>query len=213
MTPADAINRVRLRIDDVDGVLVTDPQIEDALSLAQEEVWHMVVEAGGNLAAREQAITASSGVADLATLLTSKPLRLINVSEKNGVNGRLTILPARASDGMTNYPTSVVDIYVTYIPQAKYPVNNATDFVWGDSDAPSRVLDELLVLKASQTLKITENEVNNAMERRAAELEQMAKSQINVPSVYAMPMIGRSTRTKSRLRYVMTSPYTLQLVW
>lgn len=213
MTPADAINRVRLRIDDVDGVLVTDPQIEDALSLAQEEVWHMVVEAGGNLAAREQAITASSGVADLATLLTSKPLRLINVSEKNGVNGRLTILPARASDGMTNYPTSVVDIYVTYIPQAEYPATSATDFVWGDSDAPSRVLDELLVLKASQTLKITENEVNNAMERRAAELEQMAKSQINVPSVYAMPMIGRSTRTKSRLRYVMTSPYTLQLVW
>lgn len=213
MTPTQAIAKVRLRIDDADAVLVTDAEVEDALKLAQEEVWHMVIEAGGNLAAREEAVTASSGVADLATLLTSKPLRLINVAEKNGVNGKLTVLPARASDGMTNYPTSVVDLYVTYIPQAAYPANSSTDFVWGDMDAPSRVLDELLVLKAAQTLKITEAEVNGALERRAADLEQMAKSQINIPSVYAMPLIGRATRTKSRLRYVMTSPYTLQLVW
>ena len=78
---------------------------------------------------------------------------------------------------------------------------------------PARVLNELMVLKAVQTLKITENEINGALERRAADLERIALSQINIPSVYAMPLIGRSTRTKSRLRYVMTSPYTLQLVW
>lgn len=209
MTPTQARDRVRLRIDDQDAVLATDTEIDDALALAQEEVWHMVVEAGGNLAAREQAITATNGTADLSSLADGI-LRLINISEKNGVNGRLAILPARASDGMTNYPTSSVDLYVTYIPKAVWP---SGDFVWGDANAPSKALDELLVLKAAQTIKITENEVNGALERRAADMERIALSQINIPSVYAMPLIGRSTRTKSRLRYVMTSPYTLQLVW
>lgn len=210
MTPTQARDRVRLRIDDQDAVLATDTEIDDALALAQEEVWHMVVEAGGNLAAREQAITATNGTADLSSLADGI-LRLINISEKNGVNGRLAVLPARASDGMTNYPTSSVDLYVTYIPKAVWP--SSGDFVWGDANAPSKALDELLVLKAAQTIKITENEVNGALERRAADMERIALSQINIPSVYAMPLIGRSTRTKSRLRYVMTSPYTLQLVW
>lgn len=213
MNRADARAKVRLRIDDEDAVLVSDPEINDALDLAQEEVWQMVVEAGGNLAAREVAVSATNGVADLASLLTPPPLRLINVAEKNGVNGKLTVLPARASDGMTNYPTSSVDLYVTYIPQAATVGDDVTDYVWGDGSAPSRVLDELMVLKAAQTIKITENEINGALERRAADLERMALSQINMPSVYAMPLIGRSTRTKSRLRYVLTAPYTLQLVW
>lgn len=212
MNRSQARAKVRLRIDDEDAVLVSDSEINDALDLAQEEVWHMVVEAGGNLAAREAAISATGGTADLATL-AGGVLRLINISEKNGVNGRLAVLPARASDGMTNYPTSSVDLYVTYIPKALSVSNDGTDYVWGDVDAPSRVLDELMVLKAAQTIKITENEVNGALERRAADLERMALSQINIPSVYAMPLIGRSTRTKSRLRYLMTSPYTLQLVW
>lgn len=212
MNRSQARAKVRLRIDDEDAVLVSDSEINDALDLAQEEVWHMVVEAGGNLAAREAAISATGGTADLATL-AGGVLRLINISEKNGVNGRLAVLPARASDGMTNYPTSSVDLYVTYIPKALAVSNDVTDYVWGDVDAPSRVLDELMVLKAAQTIKITENEVNGALERRAADLERMALSQINIPSVYAMPLIGRSTRTKSRLRYLMTSPYTLQLVW
>lgn len=210
MTPANARDRVRLRIDDQDAVLATNTEIDDALALAQEEVWHMVVEAGGNLAAREQAITATNGVADLASL-SGGVLRLINISEKNGVNGRLAVLPARASDGMTNYPTSSVELYVTYIPKATWP--SSGDFVWGDEDAPSKALDELMVLKAAQTIKITENEINGALERRAADMERIALSQINIPSVYAMPLIGRSSRTKSRLRYLMTSPYTLQLVW
>lgn len=210
MTPTQARARVRLRIDDQDAVLATDVEIDDALALAQEEVWHMVVEAGGNLAAREQAITATNGTANLSSL-TDGVLRLINISEKNGLNGRLAVLPARASDGMTNYPTSSVDLFVTYIPKAVWPSSN--DFVWGDANAPSKALDELLVLKAAQTIKITENEINGALERRAADMERIALSQINIPSVYAMPLIGRSTRTKSRLRYLMTSPYTLQLVW
>lgn len=212
MTPTQARDRVRLRIDDQDAVLATNTEIDDALALAQEEVWHMVVEAGGNLAAREQAITATNGTADLSSLDSGNGvLRLINISEKNGVNGRLAVLPARASDGMTNYPTSSVDLFVTYIPKAAWP--GASDFVWGDVNAPSKALDELLVLKAAQTIKITENEINGALERRAADMERIALSQINIPSVYAMPLIGRSTRTKSRLRYLMTSPYTLQLVW
>lgn len=210
MTPTEARARVRLRIDDQDAVLATDTEIDDALALAQEEVWHMVVEAGGNLAAREQAITATNGTADLSSLANGV-LRLINISEKNGLNGRLAVLPARASDGMTNYPTSSVDLFVTYIPKAAWP--GANDFVWGDANAPSKALDELMVLKAAQTIKITENEINGALERRAADMERIALSQINIPSVYAMPLIGRSTRTKSRLRYLMTSPYTLQLVW
>lgn len=212
MNRAQARAKVRLRIDDEDAVLVTDSEINDALDLAQEEVWHMVVEAGGNLASREAAISATGGTADLAGL-PGGVLRLINISEKNGVNGRLAVLPARASDGMTNYPTSSVDLYVTYIPKALPVVDDGTNYVWGDVDAPSRVLDELMVLKAAQTIKITENEVNGALERRTSDLERMALSQINIPSVYAMPLIGRSTRTKSRLRYLMTSPYTIQLVW
>ena len=213
MNRAQARARVRLRIDDEDGVLATDAQINDALDLAQEEVWHMVVEAGGNLAAREAAVTASNGTADLASALPGGVLRLINISEKNGVNGRLTVLPARASDGMTNYPTSSVDLYVTYIPQVTLVTNDTANYFWGDVSAPSKALDELMVLKAAQTIKITENEVNGALERRAADLERIALGQINIPSVYAMPLIGRSTRTKSRLRYLITSPYTLQLVW
>lgn len=213
MNRLEARTRVRLRIDDEDAVLVTDTEVDDAIALAQEEVWHMVVEAGGNLAAREVSISAVNGTADLASLITPPPLRLINVAEKNGVNGKLTILPARASDGMTNYPTSSVDLYITYIPQVSEVLNDSTDYVWGDVSVPARVLNELMVLKAAQTLKITENEVNGALERRAADLERIALNQINMPSVYAMPLIGRSTRTKSRLRYVLTSPYTLQLVW
>lgn len=211
MNRAEARDRVRLRIDDEDGVLATDAQINDALDLAQEEVWHMVVEAGGNLASREAALTATNGTADLSTL-SGGVLRLINISEKNGVNGRLAILPARASDGMTNYPTSTVDLYVTYIPQVTAGADGV-DYVWGDANTPSKALNELMVLKAAQTIKVTENEVNGALERRAADMERIALGQINIPSVYAMPLIGRSTRTKSRLRYIMTSPYTLQLVW
>jgi hypothetical protein len=211
MNRAEARDRVRLRIDDEDGVLATDAQINDALDLAQEEVWHMVVEAGGNLASREAALTATSGTADLSSL-SGGVLRLINISEKNGVNGRLAILPARASDGMTNYPTSTVDLYVTYIPQVTAG-SDGVDYVWGDANTPSKALNELMVLKAAQTIKVTENEVNGALERRASDMERIALGQINIPSVYAMPLIGRSTRTKSRLRYIMTSPYTLQLVW
>ena len=211
MNRAEARGRVRLRIDDEDGVLATDAQINDALDLAQEEVWHMVVEAGGNLASREAALTATNGTADLSSL-SGGVLRLINISEKNGVNGRLAILPARASDGMTNYPTSSVDLYVTYIPQVTEGADGV-DYVWGDANTPSKALNELMVLKAAQSIKITENEVNGALERRAADMERIALGQINIPSVYAMPLIGRSTRTKSRLRYIMTSPYTLQLVW
>ena len=212
MNRAEARDRVRLRIDDEDGVLATDAEINDALDLAQEEVWHMVVEAGGNLASREAALTATNGTADLSSL-SGGVLRLINISEKNGVNGRLAILPARASDGMTNYPTSTVDLYVTYIPQVTAVTDDVTDYVWGDANTPSKALNELMVLKAAQSIKITENEVNGALERRAADMERIALGQINIPSVYAMPLIGRSTRTKSRLRYIMTSPYTLQLVW
>lgn len=212
MNRAQARSRVQLRLDDQDGVLATSDEINDALGIAQEEVWHMIVEAGGNLAAREQAITATNGTADLSGL-TGGVLRLINVAEKNGVNGKLSILPARASDGMTNYPTGGVDLYVTYIPQVTAVTNDSTNYEWGDTAVPARVLNELMVLKAVQTLKITENEINGALERRAADLERIALSQINIPSVYAMPLIGRSTRTKSRLRYVITSPYTLQLVW
>jgi hypothetical protein len=212
MNRAEARDRVRLRIDDEDGVLATDAQINDALDLAQEEVWHMVVEAGGNLASREAALTATNGTADLSTL-SGGVLRLINISEKNGVNGRLAILPARASDGMTNYPTSSVDLYVTYIPQVTAVTGDVTDYVWGDANTPSKALNELMVLKAAQSVKITENEVNGALERRAADMERIALGQINIPSVYAMPLIGRSSRTKSRLRYIVTSPYTLQLVW
>jgi len=211
MNRAEARDRVRLRIDDEDGVLATDAQINDALDLAQEEVWHMVVEAGGNLASREAALTATNGTADLSSL-SGGVLRLINISEKNGVNGRLAILPARASDGMTNYPTSTVDLYVTYIPQVTAGADGV-DYVWGDANTPSKALNELMVLKAAQTIKVTENEVNGALERRASDMERIALGQINIPSVYAMPLIGRSTRTKSRLRYIMTSPYTLQLVW
>ena len=211
MNRAEARDRVRLRIDDEDGVLATDAQINDALDLAQEEVWHMVVEAGGNLASREAALTATNGTADLSSL-SGGVLRLINISEKNGVNGRLAILPARASDGMTNYPTSTVDLYVTYIPQVTAGADGV-DYEWGDANTPSKALNELMVLKAAQSIKITENEVNGALERRAADMERIALGQINIPSVYAMPLIGRSTRTKSRLRYIMTSPYTLQLVW
>jgi hypothetical protein len=212
MNRAQARSRVQLRLDDQDGVLATSDEINDALGIAQEEVWHMIVEAGGNLAAREEAISATNGAADLSGL-TGGVLRLINVAEKNGVNGKLSILPARASDGMTNYPTYSVDMYVTYIPQVTAVTDDVTDYQWGDTAVPARVLNELMVLKAVQTLKITENEINGALERRAADLERIALSQINIPSVYAMPLIGRSTRTKSRLRYVMTSPYTLQLVW
>jgi hypothetical protein len=211
MNRAEARDRVRLRIDDEDGVLATDAQINDALDLAQEEVWHMVVEAGGNLASREAALTATNGTADLSSL-SGGVLRLINISEKNGVNGRLAILPARASDGMTNYPTSTVDLYVTYIPQVTAGADGV-DYEWGDANTPSKALNELMVLKAAQTIKVTENEVNGALERRASDMERIALGQINIPSVYAMPLIGRSTRTKSRLRYIMTSPYTLQLVW
>jgi hypothetical protein len=211
MNRAEARDRVRLRIDDEDGVLATDAQINDALDLAQEEVWHMVVEAGGNLASREAALTATNGTADLSSL-SGGVLRLINISEKNGVNGRLAILPARASDGMTNYPTSTVDLYVTYIPQVTAGADGV-DYEWGDANTPSKALNELMVLKAAQTIKIAENEVNGALERRAADMERIALGQINIPSVYAMPLIGRSTRTKSRLRYLITSPYTLQLVW
>ena len=211
MNRAEARDRVRLRIDDEDGVLATDAQIYDALDLAQEEVWHIVVEAGGNLASREAALTATNGAADLSSL-SGGVLRLINISEKNGVNGRLAILPARASDGMTNYPTSTVDLYVTYIPQVTAGADGV-DYEWGDANTPSKALNELMVLKAAQTIKIAENEVNGALERRAADMERIALGQINIPSVYAMPLIGRSTRTKSRLRYIMTSPYTLQLVW
>ena len=211
MNRAEARDRVRLRIDDEDGVLATDAQINDALDLAQEEVWHMVVEAGGNLASREAALTATNGTANLSSL-SGGVLRLINISEKNGVNGRLAILPARASDGMTNYPTSTVDLYVTYIPQVTAGADGV-DYEWGDANTPSKALNELMVLKAAQTIKIAENEVNGALERRAADMERIALGQINIPSVYAMPLIGRSTRTKSRLRYIMTSPYTLQLVW
>ena len=212
MNRAQARSRVQLRLDDQDGVLATNDEINDALGIAQEEVWHMIVEAGGNLAAKEQAISATNGAADLSSL-TGGVLRLINVAEKNGVNGKLTILPARPSDGMTNYPTYSVDMYVTYIPQVTAVTDDVTDYQWGDTAVPARVLNELMVLKAVQTLKITENEINGALERRAADLERIALRQINIPSVYAMPLIGRSTRTKSRLRYVMTSPYTLQLVW
>lgn len=212
MNRAEARARVRLRIDDEDGVLATDAQINDALELAQEEVWHMVVEAGGNLASREAALTATNGTADLSTL-SGGVLRLINISEKNGVNGRLAILPARASDGMTNYPTSTVDLYVTYIPQVTPVTDDVTDYVWGNASAPSKALNELMVLKAAQSIKITENEVNGALERRASDMERIALGQINIPSVYAMPLIGRASRTKSRLRYLITSPYTLQLVW
>ena len=183
MNRAEARARVRLRIDDEDGVLATDAQINDALRLAQEEVWHMVVEAGGNLASREAALTATNGTADLSTL-SGGVLRLINISEKNGVNGRLAVLPARASDGMTNYPTSTVDLYVTYIPQVTAGADGV-DYVWGDSNAPSKALNELMVLKAAQTIKITENEVNGALERRAADMERIALGQINIPSVYA----------------------------
>ena len=211
MNRAQARSRVQLRLDDQDGVLATPDEINDALGIAQEEVWHMIVEVGGNLAAREQAITATNGTADLSGL-TGGVLRLISVAEKNGVNGKLTIQPARATDGMTNYPTSSVDMYVTYIPQVTAGTDVA-NYEWGHTAVPARVLNELMVLKAVQTLKITENEINGALERRAADLERIALSQINIPSVYAMPLIGRSTRTKSRLRYVMTSPYTLQLVW
>jgi len=92
MNRAEARAKVRLRIDDEDGVLAIDTQINDALDLAQEEVWHMVVEAGGNLASREAALTATNGTADLSSL-TNGVLRLINISEKNVVNGRLAILP------------------------------------------------------------------------------------------------------------------------
>ena len=212
MNRAEARARVRLRIDDEDGVLATDAQINDALELAQEEVWHMVVEAGGNLASREAALTATNGTADLSSL-SGGVLRLINISEKNGVNGRLAILPARASDGMTNYPTSTVDLYVTYIPQVTPVTDDVTDYVWGNASAPSKALNELMVLKAAQSIKITENEVNGALERRASDMERIALGQINIPSVYAMPLIGRASRTKSRLRYLITSPYTLQLVW
>lgn len=212
MNRAQARSRVQLRLDDQDGVLATPDEINDALGIAQEEVWHMIVEAGGNLAAKEEAISATNGAADLSSL-TGGVLRLINVAEKNGVNGKLTILPARPSDGMTNYPTYSVDMYVTYIPQVTAVTDDVTDYEWGHTAVPDRVLNELMVLKAVQTLKITENEINGALERRAADLERIALSQINIPSVYAMPLIGRSTRTKSRLRYVMTSPYTLQLVW
>lgn len=211
-TRDEAVDRVRLRLDDVDEVLVTDAQVQDALRLAQEEVWQMVIEAGGNLAATTAAVSATNGVFDLASL-SPRPIRLISVSEKNGANGRLTIMPARAVDGMTNYPQSNVDIYLTYIPHVAFPSSGSTSFVWGDTDAPNQVLDELMVLKAVQTIKITENEINNALERRVADLTKMAQSQINIPSAYAMPMLGRSTRTKSRLRYMLTSPYTIQLVW
>jgi len=111
-TRDEAVDRVRLRLDDVDEVLVTDAQVQDALRLAQEEVWQMVIEAGGNLAATTAAVSTTNGVFDLASL-SPRPIRLISVSEKNGANGRLTIMPARAVDGMTNYPQSNVDIYLT----------------------------------------------------------------------------------------------------
>ena len=212
-TLTEAVARARLRLDDEDGVLVTDAQIQDALRLAQEEVWQIVVEAGGNLAAVTVPVVATGGSVDLITALSpAKPIRLINVAEKNSTNSRLTVQPARAMDGMTNYP-STVDLLVTYIPHAVFPASGGASFIWGDGDAPANVLDELMVLKAVQTIKITENEINNALERRVAELGQMARSQINIPSVYAMPLIGRATRTKSQLRYMLTSPYTLQLVW
>lgn len=208
----DAVDRVRKRIDDEDQVLATDEQVKDALRLAQEEVWHIVTESGGNLAAKEEKITLTNGSGDLASLLSGVPLRVINVSEASGLNGRNKMNPARLSDGLTNY-TSNIDIMVHYIPKLSFPVFGTDEFVWGDADVPDYAVNELMVLKAGKTIKITENDVSPALEQRAAELERIVKSQINIPSAYAMPMTGRGWRTTSRLRYAMTGPYQVQVVW
>jgi hypothetical protein len=212
LTLGDAISRVRYRIDDEDEVLASDAQITDALRLAQEEVWHLIVESGSNLSAREEKVTLSNGTGNLAGLLSTVPLRVIGVSESSGQNGRLNMYAARLSDGLTDY-TSNVDVLVNYIPKIAFPATSGADFVWGSADVPDYAANELMVLKAAKTVKITENDISNAIEMRAAELDRIVRSQINIPSAYAMPLMGRGWRTKSRLRYVLTSPYTMQVVW
>ena len=212
MNRANARDRVRYYLDDADAVLATDDQVNDALQTAQEETWQVVVNSGSTLARREEEISAASGAADLATLLTYKPARVITVAEKRSADTRLTVLAARPTDAMTKY-NNAVTLFVNYVPRVDDITNDTDPFVCGDADAPSRVLDDLMCIRAAQALKIAEGEVNAALERRAVDLQRLAADQLNIPNVHAMPLSARRLRTKSRFRYVMSNPYTLQLVY
>mgnify|MGYP001550135008 CR=1 FL=1 len=212
MNRTEAIARTRLRADDKDAVLASETEVEDALRVAQEEVWHSVVESGANLVRVEEQVSAPGGGLDLASALSALPMRILGVAERFGATGRQTILPGRDTDALTDY-TGTIDILVSYIPRAKYPDLSYTDFSWGDNDVPRHVLDELMCCRAAQIIKMNEAEINPALERRIFDLEEKARSQMNLPGFYAMPLPHRAVRPHARMRYVIRQPYTLQLVW
>jgi hypothetical protein len=211
LTRATARTRVRFIIDDPvvsgdDGVRCAKADVEDALLTAMHEAFGIAVDAGANLFQLEQTITTSAaGVGALASLA---PQRIVNVSVQQG-GYRVPVPPLRPGDVDQLY-TRAETLVVTYVPRPTFPAADGDAFVWGSASINLPQLDKLMVAIAASELKIVDAEVLGGLEARKAELVRAVEGLSNVPGWSVLPM---TPRRQASLRYMMTAPDTLQLVY
>lgn len=212
MLLSDARIRVRRLVDDIDSVFFADAEVDDALSVAQEECLLLAVGSGWTGLSQEADLTSSAaGAIDLTTL---NPLKVTSVSEFQP--GSLVSMPIQASRRAFGaiHAAASVQVRVTYVPRASFPANPAAHFVWGVAalNGHLRILDQYMCVVAASALKVDEGAENKGLERRKAELRESVLSQLSTPSITVMPFSAGMRGLRSQFQYISSGPFSLQLV-
>lgn len=211
-TLTSAIARVRFLLDDTDSnPLVSDADITLALSVAQEEVWQLVITSGANIFYQQATLTSTAtGGVNVGSL---KPLKIANVA-KVVDNYRVQIPPARFYDNYTNIQQPI-DIVVTYVPRATFPALPADEFVWSQSTISLTTLDQLMIhVAASQCWARTGEPPNAAIEKRKQELMDSINTLVSIPSWSATP-VGATDRglRDSGMSWIRVAHDALQIIY
>ena len=212
ITLTAAIARVRFLLDDTDAnPLVSDADITSALSVAQEEVWQMVVTSGANIFYQQATITTTAtGGANIASIT---PIKIANVARNVGTY-RTQIPPARVYDSYTNIQQPI-DLVITYVPRAAFPATGGDPFVWSQSTISLATLDQLMIhIAASQCWVRTGEPPNAAIEKRKQELVDSINTLVSIPSWSATPVgaTNRSVQT-SGMAWIRVAHDALQIIY
>lgn len=202
ITLAQARSRVQIYVDDIEGARWTTAQIDAELSTAVEQAVSESISAGLDIFSITQIYALdANGFADLSA---DNPFKVITVAQFAGQN-RLLVQPSRRRSMLTPATgLNATQIEVTYAPHPVFPTVPSDPIVYGTAtSAKSGILDALICAIAASSLKITEGEVNNGLEKRKAELMTSLLNIADNPSCYIMPFTGYPNQYRSLFRWIM----------